>query len=362
MHKAKVRRMFPGNNTSKGFFSYYQYIMPQPQANHIFCIKGGPGVGKSTFMKKVGQRMEDEGRDVVYLHCSSDPDSLDGVVIPDICVALVDGTAPHVVDPINPGAVDEIINLGECWDSAGMKKNKSQIMQTNTEVGRLFKRAYRYIAAAKNIYDDMAENYYQATNQAGAYFEAEMLIEKELTQMPVGCTLGNIKKQFASAITPNGIMHFLDTLVDETYRVYAFRGIPGIGVSHLLKRIFESTVTRGLDTEVYYCPMEPATKIEHIIIPKLKLAFITENGYHSLSHCKKTVIDMTQYINKDGIDKDALSFGKDNFQTLLNEGVATLSKAKKTHDDMEGYYVPNMDFDQVQKKLDNTMQRILDMK
>ena len=50
MTKGRIRHMFPGGNTSQGFFSYYDYILGQEEANRIICIKGGPGVGKSTFM------------------------------------------------------------------------------------------------------------------------------------------------------------------------------------------------------------------------------------------------------------------------------------------------------------------------
>lgn len=95
MKKGKVRRMFLGGNTSQGFFSYYDYILSQEEAAKIICIKGGPGVGKSTFMKKIGKEMLDRGYDVEYMHCSSDNNSLDGVVVPEIKVALLDGTAPH---------------------------------------------------------------------------------------------------------------------------------------------------------------------------------------------------------------------------------------------------------------------------
>ena len=98
MSKGKIREMFPGGNTSQGFFSYYDYILRQEKAVKIFCIKGGPGVGKSTFMRKIGYEMLDMGYDVEFMHCSSDSNSLDGVVIPSINVALLDGTAPHVVD------------------------------------------------------------------------------------------------------------------------------------------------------------------------------------------------------------------------------------------------------------------------
>ncbi|MTI48455.1 ATPase [Sporosalibacterium faouarense] len=91
----KIKRVFPGGNTSKGFFSYYDYII-ENDANRIFVIKGGPGTGKSSMMKKVAQDMLDRGYDVEYHHCSSDNNSIDGIVIPKLRVAMIDGTAPHV--------------------------------------------------------------------------------------------------------------------------------------------------------------------------------------------------------------------------------------------------------------------------
>ncbi len=91
-----VRRFFPGGNTSVGFYSYYDSILGQKEANRIIILKGGPGVGKSSFMKKLGRSMEERGFDVEYHHCSSDNNSIDGVVFPKVGVALVDGTAPHV--------------------------------------------------------------------------------------------------------------------------------------------------------------------------------------------------------------------------------------------------------------------------
>ena len=53
----KARHMFPGGNTYKGFYSYYDYILPQEKANKIIILKGGPGVGKSTFMRHIAEDM-----------------------------------------------------------------------------------------------------------------------------------------------------------------------------------------------------------------------------------------------------------------------------------------------------------------
>ena len=59
--RGRERHTFPGSNTPKGFFSYYDFILEQREATRIFCIKGGPGVGKSTFMKITGDEMLDKG-------------------------------------------------------------------------------------------------------------------------------------------------------------------------------------------------------------------------------------------------------------------------------------------------------------
>ena len=94
MLKGKVKKVFPGNNTSQGFYPFYDYII-KPDCNRLLILKGGPGVGKSTLMKRIGDTLMEKGFDVELHFCSSDPDSLDGVVIPALDVAVIDGTAPH---------------------------------------------------------------------------------------------------------------------------------------------------------------------------------------------------------------------------------------------------------------------------
>ena len=234
------RHMFPGNNTSAGFFSYYQYILPQQEANHIFCLKGGPGVGKSTFMEKIAQCIKTHGYCAEYMHCSSDPDSLDGVVFPALRAALIDGTAPHIIDPQNPGAVDEIINLGAYWDSGAIKRHRDKIIETNAEVGRLFKRAYRYLAAARCVMDEVTVHIGAHTDPAGAYREAERIIAQEMAALPAVDVPGKVRKMFASAITPLGIVHYLDTLCGSRFKIYTIKNNWGAGVTELLRRVADA--------------------------------------------------------------------------------------------------------------------------
>lgn len=90
----KALRFFLGANTPQGFVSRFDQLTDSQDGWRKFVIKGGPGSGKSTLMKKVVQQFEKEGIEII--HCSSDVDSLDGVIVPSRKFCIADGTSPHV--------------------------------------------------------------------------------------------------------------------------------------------------------------------------------------------------------------------------------------------------------------------------
>lgn len=96
MTRGYVRKVFAGNNTSQGFYSFFEYLIP-PDAKRVLIIKGGPGVGKSTLMQAIAAEMLEHGYDVEMHCCSADAGSLDGILIPRLGVVVVDGTAPQRV-------------------------------------------------------------------------------------------------------------------------------------------------------------------------------------------------------------------------------------------------------------------------
>ena len=93
--KRKQRFVFIWRQFPTGFYSLYDQLLEPEQAETIYILKGGPGCGKSSLMRRVAQAMEEKGASVEYIACSGDPDSLDAVVFPALNTAIVDGTAPH---------------------------------------------------------------------------------------------------------------------------------------------------------------------------------------------------------------------------------------------------------------------------
>ncbi|MCX7922604.1 MAG: PRK06851 family protein [Clostridia bacterium] len=359
MSEGKVKHLFPGGNTSLGFFSYYSNIITQEEADRFIIIKGGPGVGKSTFMKRIGEEMLKKGYDVEFLHCSSDNNSLDGVKIPGLKIAIIDGTAPHVVDPKSPGAVDEILNFGEFWNEDGIRIHKENIIKVSKEIGSTFNRAYKYLKAAYAVYEDNAVINGEALNKGEVNLLASSLIEELFNGRGISKEEGKQRSLFVSAITPRGFCNYIDTILTSS-KVYEIKGGMGTGEEKILEKVKGAAVERGLNIEAYYCALNPY-KLEHLVIPELDTAFTTTNTYHSSSANKLVSIDMLQYLDQKILEchKDDLQQNSIEVDNLLSVALSTISRAKALHDELETYYVPNINFEAINKCFEKTMDRIL---
>ena len=351
-----IKNIFPGGNTSRGFYSFYRYILGQDEARRIICIKGGPGTGKSSLMKKVGKYFNEKGYDIEYHHCSSDNNSLDGVVIKGLNVAILDGTSPHVVDPINPGAVDEILNMGDCWDEEGFKKYRHKIIDTNRKVGKTFKRAYRFFGAAKLVYDDWYNYNNEALNMNKLNLLKESLKKALLTTSP--SNIGFDRHLFATAFTPNGIVTYVENLSAGYTNIYVLKGGPGTGKTNVLEYLSDEALRRGHYVEIFHTPLIPE-KIEHILIPDLNVAILTSNEINNLN-LKGTVIDMKDCLNLSVLakNKSEMDYDATVFYTLLNKGLATIKEAKGLHDELETSFIPNMNFSKLDVVLANVINKI----
>ena len=353
-----IRNYFPGGNTSRGFYSYYQYIQEQKEANQIVCIKGGPGTGKSTFMRTIAEHFLEKGEDVDFFWCSSDPGSIDGILLKQRKTAFLDGTSPHITDPVTPGAVDTIIHLGEWWNEKELKQKKNHILKSNDTIKCWFSNAYNCLKAANEM-RVMMKNIYQGAICAGEVYKTTAdIIRKEFACNPVSLSLGKCKKYFATAITPLGIVNHMPSLIKSYKKIYCLNSAPGIETADILKMISDSVVHRGISVEEFYCPMDPENNIEHLLIPEMEMAFITLNDFHDMDmwECSAAtnVIEMREFIDWNSVDKysSAIRFAEEESERLINKAIMYLKKAKQEHDVLEGYYVPNMDFEKISELAD----------
>lgn len=350
MSRPKINNYFPGGNTAIGFYSFYQYL--PYKTDKTFILKGGPGTGKSTLMKKIGYEMTDHGYDIEFHWCSSDNNSLDGVVIPALRAAVHDGTAPHLIDPINPGAVEEIVNLGEFWDSEHLFKHRQEIIRTNQLIKDNFEKVYRYLKAASIICNEW-ESYYierldiTRVNQKTAALTSQLLGEKSFTAST------RERHLFASAITPGGYVNHFENLTSDLDQRYLIKGQPGTGKSTLIKKVGDALFHNGYEIIYFHSALNPE-KIEGIIVPEKKLSIVNAAPPHNFKATKDgdQIIDMNSCVNMAAVRQFSEEIKKveNLFQQIMNQAYLYLKEAKSAHDQLEEFYVAAMDFNGVEAK------------
>ena len=365
------RHYFPGNNTPLGFFSYYKHILGQREANKIICMKGGPGTGKSTFMKRIGEAFAKLDEDIDYLHCSADENSLDGVVLRKRRIAVIDGTSPHTTDPVTPGAVDKIINLGEFWNEDGILLNKEEIIDLNEECSRWYRIAYNYLSAAKSVFRSLEEVYNRAVGHSEIYRVVADIVGREYQGHEICLAPGRERRFFASAITASGTVNYLQSLLTDMERIYLINVPVGYANSGFMSVLREGAIYRGLDIESFYCPMCPDEKIDHLVIPQLKTAFVTVNEYHDIEpweildeenrEQEIILLDVSDYMNSLVIAQSTEFVASllEEFDILLDKAAAALEKAKNAHMQVESMYVPNMNFTEINQLLERTIEELM---
>ena len=368
------RHYFPGNNTPLGFFSYYKYIIGQREANKIVCVKGGPGTGKSTFMKKIGDSFLQKGEDVDFLHCSADENSLDGILLRNKKIAVIDGTSPHIIDPVTPGAVDKILNLGEFWNEEGIAANKDEIIDLNEKCTRWYRISYNYLNAAKSVYRSLQEVYNRAIEYSEIYRVVADVVHREFERYQISMRPGKEKKFFASAITGSGCVNYIPSLLSGLERIYIISAPSGYLNDSFMNIVREGAIYRGFEVESFYCPMCPEDKLEHIIIPDLKIGFLTVNDYHDIEPWeilydefnnetdKQDIIllDVSDYM--DGLtiveNKGLIETLEEEFDILLNKAIQGLANAREAHMRVENMYIPNMNFTRINAKFDEILHEL----
>lgn len=92
----QINRFF-GAPTVNGNFCYIPELTEKITTRYF--IKGRPGTGKSTFLKRIAAKVAERGYDVYIYHCSFDPKSLDMIVAPQLDFCIFDSTAPHEYFP-----------------------------------------------------------------------------------------------------------------------------------------------------------------------------------------------------------------------------------------------------------------------
>lgn len=347
-------KYFLGAMTQNGFSTEFGKIMADKEY-FTFILKGGAGTGKSSLMKKIAAEFEPT-EDVTRFYCSSDPASLDAIVLHTSKAIICDGTAPHVMECSYPGVCQKIINLGEYWDEEKLKAFRSEIIEVTDKNKSLLARSKRFTTALSNVCFDtyncgegclLEEKLKSFTERS-----AKRLLNKK------GSGSGKTDLRQLTALTEYGCMTQLATL-DSYLDVFAMNDDYYAASHKFVTLMAQQAVKRGYD--VILCPaiLFGNTLYEHLLILEAGIAFVINSPISKLDGFEKA-INMGRFYDKKKISalKTRLRLDKVTASDLAEEVYSGIKKAKKVHDEIEKYYIAAMDHTALNKVCDSISREI----
>lgn len=345
-----------GANSSRGFYSLYDELIDRSDAKAVYILKGGPGCGKSTLLKKVGATAQEAGYPVEYIRCSGDPDSMDAVILPAQKAAIVDGTAPHVVEPQLPGAVDHYVDLESCYDTAALAGLRQELTDTMHAHKECYDRAYHCLSAVSDIDASCRSCLEGKRPNEKLAKRVKGIVAREL-RAP-GSGTGRVTRRFLSAVSSQGQICQWESVREQCRRIYVLED--SYGFSHIfLLPLMTAASAAGHDVIACPSPIDPE-RLEHLLIPALGLAFVSSTPtlpYPGKSHRH---IRLDTMLDSDLLKshRQRLRFARKISHALMQEGIRCLEEAKTIHDQLEHIYNPHVDFDRVQAEADRLIAQL----
>lgn len=346
MNREKQTAYFAAANTTNGFQNYFPEIFSPNKLDKIFILKGGPGTGKSSFIRIISNHAQKLGYHVEEFFCSSDPRSLDGLIIQELSFAIIDGTSPHTAEPLYPGAVENIIYTGSFWNHDELYKDKKHIISLIQEKKKHFKRAYCFL----NAYGEIQREIKSIGESALLSEKFEAFIERIKNRIHASNNSKEEEIRIQQAICASGIQK-LNTFERLCNNVYIIEDHLFTGYA-FLKKLRYSLKEKGQRTIISPSCIFPE-EIEALYLPDESVCFIMgERNYDTEIPGKSyRYVNMARFLDKEPIraNKQKIRFGNRCAEMLLGGAVDSFSEASNVHFELENIYVKAMDFEKFSK-------------
>ena len=345
---------FLGANTSVGFYSLFNQLYNPEKNNKIYLIKGGPGTGKSSIMKHIASAAEKKGLSVHRIPCSSDPSSLDAIIIPELNISFADATSPHIINPVYPGICEHTIDLSQFWNKNKLSVNSDIIKKITKENSNAHKKCIRFMKAASIVNEELFDILSKIYDSEKIKRFTTRFINTEISDIKKG----ECRKAFLSAVSPSGIVVQYDTLF-SCNKIFTINDKFGYITNIITSIINKYCEFNNISRINYLCPLNPE-KIDHIMFNN-KIALFSADTYHPMIKKTGNTINSERFLLKDEYIKvrNRLNFLNKTKLELINESIRCLEEAKALHDILEGYYMAAMDFSKVSEITDNLIKELI---
>jgi hypothetical protein len=281
---------FLTGNTAQGHMSLVQQSLKR---STYLCVIDGPYLSDNCrVMQRLYEALREHTSQLELVHHPSAPNDLQGIIIPQIKLAILSSTPENVIPYEHHIGSVTILNVYDYYNTDAIALNQAHIDELTTAIIEKHQQAYRGYAQALAIHDDWEKIYIEQSNfrSANAYTDQlthKLLPDRELCEKRVDPLY-----RFLGAATPQGAVDFVPELTAGLKR-YLIKGRPGSGKSTLLRKLLARGSELGYELEVYQCGLDP-NSLDMIICRQLGFAIFDSTAPHEYdpTEANDEVIDM----------------------------------------------------------------------
>lgn len=327
---------FLGANSAAGFCSLYDGF-GRSKGDFLRIIKGGPGTGKSGFMRAIAREALRRGLDVETVLCSGDPDSLDGLYIPALGLAYCDGTAPHSAEPAAFGVDSDYVNIGQFCRTPLGGAQQERVLTLSAAYRAKYARAYALLKAGYELEKALAPQTFAQEHAARAGDVLRAVCDRLL---PPSDEKGSLIRRFSGAISCQGVLQRMDG-VELCKLIYCCEDGCGLAAAALADARDEA-LQRGARVIEYVSPFD-ARSVDALLLPELKVCFV--RGTPGVAGAKRIALDrLCGELSQVKERRRELRAARRESARCVEAACGQLAEAKALHDELESVYRPSMDF------------------
>lgn len=338
--------VFISANSKDGFFSLYDNVFDTKNFHRIYILFGGPGTGKSTFLRALAEKAKKRGAWIEEILCSSDPDSLDGVILQKngIKIGVLDGTPPHARTITLPAVCEELIDLGAFWDKNSISENKSIICALKEEKGAKYASAYRYLSAMGMLWEEY-------TFVKKKHFDKEKAKRQILHKIHTLKEKGGKESRFLRAFSTLGEVR-IPIYEEGLQNLLLISGSP-FAAEIYLSYFEELAKENKIAHTVFLSPLSPKS-VDALYLKENKTLLIKEDLWCGNTKGRRIIAD--RFFP--GAPEDTKE-QKNMLNALLSHALHALQQAGSAHAAIEKCYISGMDFEALRAYREKTIEEIL---
>ncbi|MBE6656408.1 MAG: hypothetical protein E7609_06050 [Ruminococcaceae bacterium] len=345
---ASIPQSFISANSKNGFFSLYDTVFKTKTFDRIYVILGGPGTGKSTFLRQISEKAKEDGISVEEILCSSDPSSLDGVILKtsEKRIGVLDGTAPHSRIITAPAFCEEIIDLGVFWDAERIAVHKNELQLLGEKKKHSYARAYTLLSAAGALWEERRLCY-------APYFDKEKARRQIRHKLGASKQTGEVTYRFMRSFSGMGefILHALTESAQNIVYVSGNCVAAEIYLSYFEEILKNSSMKRT----VFLSPLD-GKSVDGIYLEESATLLLKESLKGNGGRGRRIVADRFFTACLETSKEQRMSF-----EGVKAMALSALSEAKKAHAAMEEFYIDSMDFEALRAYKDKKSTQILSL-